>query len=49
MVSDLGKTKLNPEVEGNIQGINRIANLLDAVFPISGTRIRIGRSNFAGS
>ncbi|GEM_PF-3323196 len=49
MVSDMGETKLNPETEDTTQRINRIANLLDTVFPISGIRIRNDRSNFEGS
>ncbi len=48
MVSDLGKTKVNPEIEDTIQRLNRIANLLDAAFPIPGTRIRIGWDSIVG-
>jgi len=48
MVGDLGKTKFNPKVEDTIQRIKRTANLLDAVFPIRGTRIRISWDSIAG-
>ncbi len=39
---------MNPEIEDTIQRLNRIANLLDAAFPIPGTRIRIGWDSIVG-
>ncbi len=39
---------MKTEIEETIQRLNRIANLLDAAFPIPGTRIRIGWDSIAG-
>jgi len=36
------------EVEGTIERLERIATLLDAAFPIPGTKIRIGWDSIAG-
>lgn len=39
---------MNTEIEQAIKRLDRIANLLDAAFPIPGTRIRIGWDSIAG-
>lgn len=39
---------MKSEVEGTIERLERIATLLDAAFPIPGTKIRIGWDSIAG-
>ena len=39
---------MKSEIDATIQQLERIANLLDAAFPIPGTRVRIGWDSIAG-